>query len=399
MALPNSPKVSFCTTCMGRLEHLKRTLPQNIADAADYPNTQFVVVNYGGEKDTENWVKENFPKEIASGKLKYVSFPEATKFRHSHAKNIAHRMADGDILCNVDADQFLGKGFAQFVAETFRKADLSHRHIYMRHSPIAVANDGNRHGSSLGKIALLKKDYEALRGYNENINIGRGDDTDLNARMMLRLMRNASIPLSFANGIEHTDAMRVELMDDRVKGTAAANLRTAAVESSGLRSIIGKAKRVTMHMVTSVFNGTNNPQGYGMGEVFVNFSPRPVRLSKTAITEDGAAPATPLTDTQLMALLQLGPFLDKVEAVTRSAPGNTPAMRDAVEASIALQRDAANLYADQPAEAAVTRERVADTLTELYEQYTASKHTGHRAEFKRAFTDLGIPVPASLLRQ
>ena len=51
-------KVSICTTCMDRLSDLKQTLPQNIQDNLDYPNVEFVVLDYNSKKDdVDGWIK------------------------------------------------------------------------------------------------------------------------------------------------------------------------------------------------------------------------------------------------------------------------------------------------------------------------------------------------------
>ncbi len=257
---------------MGRLKHLQQTLPQNMKDNADYPNAQFVVLNYGGEKETEQWVKDTFKSDIATGRLKYISYPAAATFKMAHAKNMATRHSDGDIVCNMDADQFSGPGFARLIADSFRQAEQRRRHIYMRHSPIEVARDGNEHASSLGKIAMLHTDFDYFRGYNENLKGWGGDDTDMNARMLLHRMSNAPIPLSMAKGIEHSDELRTSMMDDESKTASGEHLAAKQKEGGGLRSVAGKAQRLAYRMVTSALAGTNNPEGFGAGEVFINFS-------------------------------------------------------------------------------------------------------------------------------
>ena len=50
-------KISFCTVCMNRLQYLMQTLPVNIAGNIDYPNLEFVVLNYNSKDDMENWIR------------------------------------------------------------------------------------------------------------------------------------------------------------------------------------------------------------------------------------------------------------------------------------------------------------------------------------------------------
>ena len=46
----------------------------------------------------------------------------------AHAKNMAHRLGiieGADILCNLDADNFTGPGFASYIAEQMQAGDRS----------------------------------------------------------------------------------------------------------------------------------------------------------------------------------------------------------------------------------------------------------------------------------
>src|SRR5580692_8143494 len=103
------PLIAFCTTCKGRLQHLRETLPQNIFDNADYQNCKFVVLNYGSPDGMNDYLREMFGGFVAMGKLAVYSFREAGGFQMAHAKNMAHRagmIERADILVNVDADNF-----------------------------------------------------------------------------------------------------------------------------------------------------------------------------------------------------------------------------------------------------------------------------------------------------
>src|ERR1700748_3109986 len=97
-------KISICTVCMNRLMHLSETLPRNIRENMDYPNVEFVVLNYNSRDDMDNWIKYNMMDYIRSGILKYYKTTEPAYFDRSHSKNMALRLATGDILCMVDAD-------------------------------------------------------------------------------------------------------------------------------------------------------------------------------------------------------------------------------------------------------------------------------------------------------
>ena len=49
-------KISFCTNCMGRTDDLKQTYLQNIEDNKEYPNVEFVLLNYNSKDDIDQLV-------------------------------------------------------------------------------------------------------------------------------------------------------------------------------------------------------------------------------------------------------------------------------------------------------------------------------------------------------
>jgi hypothetical protein len=263
---------------MGRLEHLKKTLPKNMQDNADYPDCQFVVLNYGDEPETNQWIKDNFQQEIDSGRLKYISYSGPKTFLVSHAKNIAHLMADGDIVCNMDADQYTGKNFAQFLADAFDAAEQKKQPIFMRHDTMQMAKSENKDiYQSSGKIALRKSDFVRLRGYDETFQGWGGDDAELAIRLRVNGIRQESIPEIFAHGIPHTDDLRVAKLgeDDRHKSwEKLQRINAERVHPHALATIfINKIRRLTPHIVNACSGKPTNPDGFGTTDnLLINFS-------------------------------------------------------------------------------------------------------------------------------
>ena len=99
-------KISFCTTCMGRLYNLKETLPQNIQDNKKYKNIEFVILDYNSDDGLGEWIKKNMMEHIKSGKLAYYRTEEPKYFSMAHSRNIAFKVATGDIVNNLDADNY-----------------------------------------------------------------------------------------------------------------------------------------------------------------------------------------------------------------------------------------------------------------------------------------------------
>jgi hypothetical protein len=159
---------------MGRLYHLERTLPANLFNTESYPDREFVVLNYGSKDGMHEWVKQHLRPWIERGVVKYYRTREPQYFCATHAKNIVHRLATGEILCNIDADNFVMPGMSEFITET-----LSDRKTIL----ISPSVDAYGTAGSCGKIALLRDHFYSVGGYDENQNLGWGwEDSSLQWR-------------------------------------------------------------------------------------------------------------------------------------------------------------------------------------------------------------------------
>ena len=155
-------KISICTTCMNRLGNLKETLPKNIEDNKDYPNVEFVLLDYNSADGLEDWVKQNMMDHINSGRLVYYKTSEPEHFRMGHSRNVAFKLSTGDIVNNVDADNFIGKGFIDVINKL---AELCPER--------AIFAKGKR--MMHGRIGLYKNEFLTLGGYDEDL-LGYGFD-------------------------------------------------------------------------------------------------------------------------------------------------------------------------------------------------------------------------------
>lgn len=193
-------KISFCTTCMNRLHHLRETLPKNIRDNESYGDVEFVLLNYNSKDDMDNWVKKEMKRYIDTGQLIYLSTPDPVYWNPSHAKNIATRYATGEILCNVDSDHFTERGYAFYVNESFNADDQ----IFL---------SGRAPGAKLdmmGRFCLWRSDFHKIRGYDEGF-LGYGfEDQDIFDRLKLIGRKEKSIDFTYLKTISHHHADRVK---------------------------------------------------------------------------------------------------------------------------------------------------------------------------------------------
>jgi glycosyltransferase involved in cell wall biosynthesis len=192
-------RISLCTTCMNRAHHVKYTLIKNLLDNCSYPDFECVLLNYNSEDDLDFWCRKNLRKEIESGKVIYASTLAPLRFNSSHAKNIAHALATGDVLVNVDADNFVGKDFCFYLNHLFQNTD----------SPLVV--QFVRSLSCAGRIALKKTHFLEIRGYNEALTAERFgyEDYDILERLSASGFSRKEVGLgNFTRHFWHDDAVR-----------------------------------------------------------------------------------------------------------------------------------------------------------------------------------------------
>lgn len=187
---------------MNRLHHLRQTLPINIEMMESREDVEFVLLNYGSKDEMHDWCFKNLSKHIITGQLKYLRTKKPTHFVHSHAKNIAHKNAKGDILINLDADNFIVEGYLEFVLNEFAKSNCL---------VVSPPTDKNGNAGSFGKIAVSANTFYDVGGYEELINLGWAWEDN---HFINRVIWHCGIPVIMSNSnfcetIDHSNEERV----------------------------------------------------------------------------------------------------------------------------------------------------------------------------------------------
>ncbi len=223
----SDPYLSLCTTCMGRIDHLRRTMPENIA-AAEGQAVEFVLLNYSSPDSCDEWVHQTLKHEMALGIVAYYRYDGATQFHHAHAKNLAHRLARGSIICNVDADNYIGQGFAEYLLNAFSIYPNS----FFRAVPFLEG--------IFGRLAFLKSDFYRLGGYDETLKHGWGwEDEDLILRAKALGLNEMFIEdLAFLRFISHDDGERVKYTSCKIKEDSSEKHREMSMESRARGDLI-----------------------------------------------------------------------------------------------------------------------------------------------------------------
>lgn len=200
-----APRLSFFTVCMGRLHHLQQTLTRNLAWNADHPGLEFVILDYSSPDDVESWVQSELGDHLAAGRVVYYRYDHAQFFSFSHSRNMGARLCRGEILCNVDADNFTGPDYAHYIDEQMKDNDLLVGCDFDNGVFTPIVGD---HGWT-GRMAVRRQAFLDCGGYDEDMVAWGYEDLDLYNRLWQQKYRCAPIDRRFLNCIEHENKERV----------------------------------------------------------------------------------------------------------------------------------------------------------------------------------------------
>lgn len=168
-------KLSFCITCKNRMHQIKKTLPTNLEENfVEKDKIEFVLVDFGSTDGLKDWIVNNFKHELESGYLKYYYTDELPYWHACIAKNTAHYYAKNDIVVNLDCDNYTGNRGGKYVIDQFIADNRVLLHQFNEFG------DG-----TYGRIAVFKKYFDKIGGYDESFEPMAFHDTDLLIRMEL----------------------------------------------------------------------------------------------------------------------------------------------------------------------------------------------------------------------
>jgi glycosyltransferase involved in cell wall biosynthesis len=234
------PSISLCVACKGRLHHLRETLPRNLLDNADYPNLELVVLDYNSTDGLGDWMERNLRSQMDAGRVSYFRSRHPRFFNISHAKNLALRLAGGDIIGIVDADNFTGKGYAYYVADNVREDNclVGCRMAGEEFQP--VDDEG-----CVGRFALRREAFYEIGGMNEEL-VGWGfEDIDFYSRLMAKGYRCQPIAHQYTTCIPHTDAERSRELEFPDTGRGSPTAGTCFINSERSKENLAAGKIVS----------------------------------------------------------------------------------------------------------------------------------------------------------
>jgi hypothetical protein len=167
---PSEIKVSYCTTCHGRLWQVALTLFDNLRRLRE--DEELVLVDYGSRDGLGRFVASSpiCLKAIEAGRLVYAR-TEAKHYHCPKAKNLAHRLGRGELLVNLDADNN-NHGMRRVIS----------RYLSNEEDVILQMDEGKRGDplrGTFGRICIPRYWFYRLGGYDESFAPIGHQDQDL----------------------------------------------------------------------------------------------------------------------------------------------------------------------------------------------------------------------------
>jgi hypothetical protein len=155
-------------------------------------------------------------EHIESGVLNFYRADGHSRYLPSHSRNVTFRLAAGDIIVNVDADNYVGKGFARRINQCMSVCDsriiaVSERFLLPTSTRLLLK----------GRFALHRSDLISLGGFDEDLDSGGGYSNE-DLHLVLRAMMSGFRVVRFedryvSNRIETPEPERIKHME--VHGT------------------------------------------------------------------------------------------------------------------------------------------------------------------------------------
>tara|TARA_B100002019_G_scaffold106768_1_gene91764 strand:+ start:2425 stop:3168 length:744 start_codon:yes stop_codon:yes gene_type:complete len=200
-------KISFLTSVMNRTHHLKKTYIENIKTCVSYKgenDIEFVLLNYNSKDDLCDFVKCN-DFDLYDIDFKYIHNKTAKYFDMSHTKNILGKYASGDVLCWLDADNFICDNFVGFI----------HQHFLKNTNTILSVEYSKKTKGMCGRIVISKNNFLKIGGYDQEMKGWGYEEMDFTKRATLAGLYKANIPLKYLDKLDHTQEERLRCYDPK----------------------------------------------------------------------------------------------------------------------------------------------------------------------------------------
>jgi len=243
---------------MNRFFQIKHTLVQNLKDnEEDKDVVDFVLVDFNSKDGLKEFVLNNFKKELEEGYLKYYFTQELKCWKAPIAKNTPHRLAQGDILVNLDADNYTGYKGGKFLLDIYKAND---RNIFIHQGQ---GKSGFGKGNA-GRVSYYREDFMKIGGHDEDFLPMGHLDVDVSNRLMAIKVKKVQEPNDkYNDAIKNTKADSIRYCNSKYKlknmqkAWRKMNLHNLKLSTQNIKNNILIANKNKIIGVSTVFRVAN----------------------------------------------------------------------------------------------------------------------------------------------
>lgn len=192
--------------CMGRLVHLKRSLPTVVEGSG----LRYCLVEYACPDRCGEWVRRRYPQAVQQGRIVIETVVGTRYFNKSRAHNrgAARAMREGArILCFLDADTRVTRDWWPWLR----------RHARADRFFIAGFQDGIWHLRGTGGTLIVPaREFRRSGGFDESFQGWGAEDTEM--RLRLHLVNGLpfdEVPVDLLRPIKHSDRFRTRFYAEK----------------------------------------------------------------------------------------------------------------------------------------------------------------------------------------
>ena len=175
---------TYITTCKGRLEHIKKTLPR----AVSQPGMEVIVVDYDCPDGTQAWIQQHFPQ------VKTVKISNEPGFHLPKARNAGGMQATTKWLGFFDADILISENFFEQVLPSLKER------CFYRFAPLTL--------QSWGSVICERSAFERTKGYDTNFHGWGVEDDDFYSTLEFFGYNLEKLSSKLLSEIDHTNDLR-----------------------------------------------------------------------------------------------------------------------------------------------------------------------------------------------
>jgi len=178
---------------MNYLKYFKESFENNISlyGKGYEDKLEYCILDYGSNDGFSEYIKENHKDLIECGLVNFYQMITKPEYFHiTHSKNVVHKLAQGEFVINLDADNLLVRGSTEKIFKMIE--DNRDDHLVLTHRRKLIR----------GRIGFYKDDFiNLLGGYDERMGIYGVDDRDMFERSIASKFVEINIGKKYNNRI------------------------------------------------------------------------------------------------------------------------------------------------------------------------------------------------------